>query len=192
MHMFRSFFATLLPLIVVAILASGIAGSQTTGAPQSPLEHTASAALTDNETYRVVRVVDGDTLVVDMNGVNTTLRLIGLDTPETVDPRKTVQCFGKEASDKAKSLLAGTSVRVEYDASQGTLDKYGRTLAYIYMNDGELFNRYMIAEGYGHEYTYAVPYAHQAEFKAAEQSAREGKKGLWADGACERAAAPKP
>ncbi len=140
--------------------------------------------------YRVVKVVDGDTVAIDIDGRSTTLRLIGLDTPETVDPRTTVQCFGKEASDEAKRLLTGTSVRLEYDSSQGTLDKYNRTLAYIYMEDlpaqagGISFNEYMIAEGFGHEYTYGTPYAYQTEFKAAEASARAQKKGLWAENAC--------
>ncbi len=134
--------------------------------------------------HPVVKVVDGDTLAVLMNGKSVTLRLIGLDTPETVDPRKPVQCFGKAASDKAKEMLTGKAVRLEYDASQGTLDKYGRTLAYVFLSDGTNFNQYMIAEGYGHEYTYNLPYKYQSEFKAAEKSAREQKKGLWADGAC--------
>ena len=135
-------------------------------------------------TYTVLKVVDGDTLAVDMNGKSVTLRLIGLDTPETVDPRKPVQCFGKEASNKAKEVLSGKMVRLEMDPSQDTLDKYGRTLAYVFLPDDTLFNKYMIAEGYGHEYTYDLPYKYQSEFKAAERQARETKKGLWADGVC--------
>ena len=134
--------------------------------------------------YPVERVVDGDTLAVEMSGKSVKIRLIGLDTPETVDPRKPVQCFGKEASDKAKELLTGKSVRLEKDASQGEYDKYGRLLAYVYLPDGTLFNKFMIAEGYGHEYTYNLPYKYQLEFKEAEARARAEKKGLWADGAC--------
>jgi micrococcal nuclease len=137
-----------------------------------------------SDTYFVTKVVDGDTLAVSIAGVNTTLRLIGLDTPETVDPRKSVQCFGKEASDKAKELLSRKEVRIEYDPSQGALDKYGRTLAYVFLADGTLFNEYMIAQGYAHEYTYNFPYKYQAQFKAAENSARGLKLGLWADDAC--------
>ena len=140
-------------------------------------------------TYPVLKVIDGDTISIMKDGKAVTLRLIGLDTPETVDPRKPVQCFGKAASDKAKELLAGTNVRLEFDASQGLLDKYGRTLAYVFLTDpstplgasGTLFNQYMIGEGYGHEYTYNLPYKYQKEFKEAESSAREEKKGLWAD-----------
>lgn len=134
--------------------------------------------------YRVTRVVDGDTLVVDIDGSATILRLIGLDTPEILDPRKPVQCFGREASQRAKALLTNQSVHIEYDRSQGMLDKYDRTLAYVYLSDGSLFNERMIAEGYGHEYTYNLPYRYQARFQAAEDAARTGSRGLWADAAC--------
>lgn len=149
-----------------------------------------SASIPLYDWYPVVRVVDGDTLIVEIDGKDTTVRLIGLDTPETVDPRKPVECFGKEASDKAKQLMAGTFVRLEMDPSQGTLDKYGRTLAYVYVPasvrpEGILVNEYMIAEGYGHEYTYNLPYKYQARFEEAERLAREQKKGLWADRVCE-------
>ncbi len=148
----------------------------------------ATATLAPN-TYPVIKVVDGDTLAVLMDGKSVTLRLIGLDTPETVDPRKPVQCFGQAARDMAKQILSGTDVRLEFDPSQGMLDKYGRTLAYVYVPanskpEGILFNEYMIAEGYGHEYTYNLPYKYQKEFKAAEGRAREEKRGLWADDAC--------
>ena len=142
-----------------------------------------------SEWYPVVKVVDGDTVTININGKNTTLRLIGLDTPETVDPRRTVQCFGKEASDEAKKLMQGQSVRIELDESQGTYDKYGRTLAYVYVpadsrQEGIMVNQYMIAEGFGHEYTYNLPYKYQAQFKTAQKSAQEQKRGLWADSVC--------
>lgn len=132
----------------------------------------------------VVRVIDGDTIVVEIGGVDTTVRLIGIDTPETVDPRKPVQCFGREASAKARSLLEGARVRLEYDDTQGAHDKYGRLLAYVFLADGIHFNEYMIREGYAHEYTYALPYRYQSEFKAAEEDARTQKRGLWHTDAC--------
>src|SRR3989338_4991223 len=159
---------------------ANVTPSMTAGAPPPPLP---------NDTYPVAKVIDGDTISIIKDGKAVTLRLSGLDTPETVDPRNPVQCFGKEASEKAKQILTGTSVRIEMDPSQGELDKYGRLLAYVYVPadvrpEGILVNEYMIAEGYGHEYTYNLPYKYQAEFKAAERKAREEKKGLWADGAC--------
>ncbi|MDO8604289.1 MAG: thermonuclease family protein [bacterium] len=134
--------------------------------------------------YSVVSVIDGDTIKVNVNGVTVTLRLIGMDTPETVDPRKPVQCFGKEASSKAKELLANTKVRLEKDSTQGELDKYGRTLAYAYREDGLFYNKYMIEQGYAHEYTYNTPYRYQVEFKAAQKSAQENAKGLWSSTTC--------
>lgn len=144
--------------------------------------------------YRVTRVIDGDTIAIDMNGVGVTVRLIGLDTPETVDPRRPVQCFGEEASRKAEEILAGRSVRLEMDGAQSAYDKYGRLLAYVFLEDGTLFNQLIIEEGYGHEYTYNLPYKYQSEFKQAETKAREQKKGLWAPGACAPGAtyAPPP
>lgn len=156
-----------------------------------PSEHVASSASaptvsTQNDAtmYDVVRVVDGDTVVVSLTGKESTVRLIGLDTPETVDPRKPVQCFGEEASQEAHRLLDGQRVRLEMDSSQDSHDKYGRMLAYVFLQDGRMFNKYMIADGFGHEYTYRVPYKYQSEFKMAQQEARAAQKGLWAPDAC--------
>lgn len=131
--------------------------------------------------FDVVKVVDGDTIKVNIDGVEESIRMIGLDTPETVDPRKPVQCFGEEASNKAKELLSGKKVSLESDVTQGERDKYQRLLRYVYMEDGKLFNKLMIEEGFAHEYTYSIPYKYQEEFKEAEKSAREAKKGLWGD-----------
>ncbi len=133
---------------------------------------------------RVIKVIDGDTIDVDINGKKETLRLIGMDTPETVDPRKPVQCFGQEASNKAKEVLSGKMVRLEADATQGERDKYKRLLRYVFLEDGTNFNKFMIAEGYAHEYTYRSPYKYQKEFKEAQVSAQKEKKGLWADNVC--------
>jgi len=134
--------------------------------------------------YSVTSVVDGDTIKISMSGKEVTLRLIGMDTPETVDPRKPVQCFGKEASNKAKELLSGKKVRIEMDSSQGELDKYGRTLAYVFRDDGIFYNKYMIEQGYAHEYTYNTPYKYQAEFKLAQKSAQSSQLGLWSSTTC--------
>ena len=134
--------------------------------------------------YAVTSVVDGDTVKVNINGTVQTLRLIGLDTPETVDPRKPVQCFGTEASNKAKELLIGTEVRIEKHPTQGEFDKYGRTLVYIYREDGLFYNKHMIEQGYAHEYTYNTPYKYQTEFKLAQKSAQENSRGLWSPNTC--------
>jgi endonuclease YncB( thermonuclease family) len=154
-----------------------------TTAPQPTKTIVAVQQPTSQTEYSVVSVVDGDTVKVSINGTTETLRLIGLDTPETVDPRKTVQCFGKEASNKAKELLTGKKVRIEKDATQGDKDKYGRTLAYIYVGD-IFYNKYMIEQGYAHEYTYNTPYKYQAEFKLAQKTAETNKAGLWSPSTC--------
>ena len=141
--------------------------------------------LVDQKFYDVIKVIDGDTLSIDLDGKNTTLRLIGINTPETVDPRRAVECFGREASDKAKELLSGKRARIEADSTQGTYDKYNRLLVYVYLEDGLFFNKYMIEEGYAYEYTYSAPYKYQSEFKEAERRAKEAEKGFWAPGACD-------
>ena len=134
--------------------------------------------------FAVSKVVDGDTIKISMDGIEETIRLIGIDTPETVDPRKPVQCFGIEASNKAKELLSGKKVRIEKDSTQGERDKYGRLLAYVFRDDGLFFNEYMVKQGYAHEYTYDTPYKYQAQFKSDEKYARENQLGLWSPSTC--------
>lgn len=134
--------------------------------------------------YSVTKVVDGDTIKVSINGIEETLRLIGIDTPESVDPRKPVQCFGIEASNRAKELLSGKKVRLEADPTQGERDKYNRLLRYVWMEDGTFFNKKMILDGYAHEYTYNIPYKYQTEFKQAQKIAESNQSGLWSPNTC--------
>lgn len=134
--------------------------------------------------YDVVRVIDGDTVDVSIGGKVQRIRLIGIDTPETVDPRKPVQCFGKEASAKAKELLEGKQIRLESDSSQDNSDKYGRLLRYVYLEDGSMYNKAMLSGGYAHEYTYNVPYKYQSDFRQAQKDAEQAGKGLWATTTC--------
>ncbi|HSH80557.1 MAG TPA: thermonuclease family protein [Herpetosiphonaceae bacterium] len=138
----------------------------------------------DLPSARVVRVIDGDTVDVALQGRTERLRLIGIDTPEVVDPRMPVQCFGREASAKAHELLDGKTVFLEADPSQDERDTYDRLLRYVWLPDGRLFNREVIAQGYAHEYTYRVPYRYQAEFKQAEREARGAGHGLWSPSTC--------
>ena len=129
----------------------------------------------------VTRVVDGDTVHVS-NGQ--TVRLIGMDTPELVDPRKVVQCFAREASNRAHQLLDGATVTLEYDPTQGRTDKYGRTLAYVRTADGALYNLRIIANGYAHKYTYRLPYRYQELFRAAERDAAATYRGTGSPTTC--------
>jgi len=133
----------------------------------------------------VVRVVDGDTVrvLVDGQGEDVSVRLIGIDTPETVAPGRPVECFGPEASEFAEQLLDGARVLLELDPTQGETDRYDRTLAYVWVESptGELtlFNLAAITGGYAEEVTYAADYAWQAEFIAADRAAREAGVGRW-------------
>ena len=138
----------------------------------------------DLPTATVVRVIDGDTVDVRLDGQLVRLRLIGIDTPEVVDPRRPVECFGHEASARAHVLLDGQRVALEGDASQDERDRYGRLLRYIWLSDGRLFNQQMVAEGYAFEYTYNLPYKYQAAFKQVEREAREAQRGLWSPQTC--------
>lgn len=134
--------------------------------------------------YEVTKVTDGDTLRVNVDGVDERVRLIGINTPETVDPRTQVQCFGKEASDFMKQLAEDKLVRLEYDDSQGLRDSYNRLLAYVYLEDGQMINRKMIAEGYAYEYTYMTPYAYRDEFRELQNLAKTSGRGLWSPDTC--------
>lgn len=134
--------------------------------------------------YTIIEIVDGDTVKVDYHGKTETVRLIGIDTPETVDPRETVQCFGQEASSRAKELLKGKSVQLESDTSQSDRDKYNRLLRYVLFEDSTNFNKQMIAEGFAYEYTYQVPYKYQQDFKNAQTEASNTSKGLWSPSSC--------
>ena len=133
--------------------------------------------------YPIVSVVDGDTIKVRMSGRVESVRLIGIDAPETNAPGRPVQCFGPEASAKAKELLAGKAVRLEYDDSQDRRDRYDRLLAYAWVGD-MLFNEWMIRQGYAREFTYNEPYRYQQMFQAAEAEARAAGRGLWAADTC--------
>ena len=174
------------------LLATLVLGLVTTvQAPplSAPARSAGATPSTTSQYYPLVRVVDGDTIVVKINSKNVKVRLIGLDTPELVDPRRPVQCFAKEASTEMHTLVDGQDVRLETDPSQDTYDKYHRLLAYVFRPldsnpEGLLVNKYMITEGFGHEYTYNLPYKYQKEFRAAEKNARAGGKGLWGPGVC--------
>lgn len=128
----------------------------------------------------VSEVIDGDTVKLsDGNKV----RILGIDTPETKDPRKPVQCFGQEASAKMKELVEGKKVILLVDSSQGDKDKYGRLLRYIYLNNTDI-GAQMIKEGYAYAYT-KYPVAKMEEYKALETEAREDKIGLWEENTCD-------
>lgn len=129
------------------------------------------------EYVEVVNVVDGDTIEVDYGDGNVKkLRYIGIDTPESVDPRKPIQCFSKEAAFRNRELVLGKKVRLEKDVSE--TDKYGRLLRYVYT--GNVFvNKILVEEGYASVVSYPPDVKYQNELNLAEQQAREKGRGLW-------------
>ena len=127
----------------------------------------------ENNSVKVTRVVDGDTIEIE-GGEK--VRYIGIDTPETVDPRKTVQCFGVEASKKNKELVEGKMVRLEKDITNK--DKYNRLLRYIYVGD-TFINLELVKQGFAYSYSYPPDIKHQDQFMKAQEEAREAKRGLW-------------
>jgi micrococcal nuclease len=132
-----------------------------------------------NTLYKVNYIYDGDTISILYKGRQKTIRLLGIDTPETVDPRKPVQCFGEQASLKTKELLNNRSISLVFNLNREQKDKYNRYLGYVYRDDGLDINRYLIEHGYAREYTYGKPYERQKEFRKLEKQAKERSIGLW-------------
>ncbi|WP_208590605.1 thermonuclease family protein [Gracilibacillus suaedae] len=128
-------------------------------------------------TATVNRVVDGDTVHIELDGQEETVRLLLVDTPETKHPNLPVQPYGPEASDFAVEKLAGKEIQIEFDGPER--DNYDRLLGYIWV-DGENFNQLLLEEGLArYAYVYDPPYTHQDEMKQAEQRAREAGIGIW-------------
>lgn len=143
--------------------------------PQVLSTQTTATQSPNTQSVKVVRVIDGDTIELE---TGQKVRYIGVDTPETVHPNKSIQCFGIEASNKNKELVEGKSVRLEKDVSE--TDKYGRLLRYVYLNN-TFINKYLVEEGYAYASTYPPDAKHQEVFKAAQQQAQSGEKGLWSN-----------
>ena len=126
---------------------------------------------------RVVHVVDGDTIEVVDAGRRETVRLLGVDTPETVDPRKPVQCFGPEASAYTKQRLEGRLVRLQPDVERR--DRYGRLLAYVIV-DGRRFNDELLQRGYARLLVIAPNGLHARAMLREQLAAKRASRGLWA------------
>lgn len=130
-------------------------------------------------TARVLRVVDGDTIVVSIGGLEENVRLLGVDTPESVDPRSPVECFGKEASERTLALLPpGTDVTLVRDVE--ARDRYSRLLAYVYRaDDGAFVNLQLVRQGYADVLTFPPNVAHADDFTTAATQAEDEGLGLW-------------
>lgn len=130
--------------------------------------------------YQVVEFYDGDTVSVNMNGTVEKVRFIGVDTPETHDPRKEVQCFGQAAAQFTKNLIGNQEVRLETDPTNQNRDRYNRLLRYVYLPDGRLVNAEIIKNGYGFAYV-SFPFQKLEEFRALQTEARDQNRGLWSN-----------
>jgi micrococcal nuclease len=139
-----------------------------------------------SQEYRVVQVLDGDTIVVRGGGAPETIRLLGVDTPETHHPTKPVQCYGPEASAYTARRLFGQLVRLEDDVERH--DVYGRRLAYVYLH-GRNFEQELLRKGYARLLVIEPNHAHARAMLDDELDARARRVGLW--GACETDA-PSP
>lgn len=141
------------------------------------IQLTASSGIIGEE-VKVIRVVDGDTIVIESGEK---IRYIGVDTPETVDPRRAVACFGKEASNENKKLVAGKTVTLTKDVSDK--DQFGRLLRFVYLkqDDGNLIfvNDYLIRNGFAKASTYPPDVKFAVQFVEAEKEARNSARGLW-------------
>jgi micrococcal nuclease len=156
------------PAIVAALLGSIGWGWYTGGRVAAPIPAT------------VIRVVDGDTVIARLaDGTVEKVRLLGVDTPEVVDPGKPVQCFGPVASEFTKSQLTGRRVTLEFDAEPR--DKYGRMLAYVIVN-GRRFDDELLARGYARLLVIPPNGSHARAMLRAELAARAAGRGLW--GSC--------
>jgi micrococcal nuclease len=125
---------------------------------------------------RVTRVVDGDTIHVEIEGKDYRLRYIGMDTPETVDPKRPVGCLGKEASDRNRQFVEGRMVGLEKDVSE--TDSFGRLLRYVWVED-RMINAALVEEGYALASTYPPDIRYSGLFASLQVQAREGQRGLW-------------
>ncbi len=168
-------------LLLLALLCIAVSAQETPRLPKPDFPDATAAP--------VARVVDGDTVVLMLDGEETTVRLIGVDAPEPVHSQKPAEAYGREASQFLTNLLKGETVYLEYRPGGDRLDDYGRTLAYLYRApDGLFVNLEIVRQGYGRAYTH-FPFQHMEAFRFYERRAREAEKGLWAPDVGEQALA---
>lgn len=186
----KAFYLLLILLVAVMSGCSSPRPAANNPGYQAPLQSQEAGQQPDGTPLikvRVTRVVDGDTVHVSLNGADETVRLIGVDTPETVKPNSPVQPYGKESSDYTRSQLAGKTVYIEKDVQER--DKYGRLLAYVWMDQpteisdrelrGKLFNARLLLDGYARIMTIPPNVKYVDYFVGFQKEAREGNKGLW-------------
>jgi micrococcal nuclease len=163
-------------VICLVLVGLGVLGTEVTQQGTVGVPHPSEA--TRPGYYRVTHVSDGDTFDVRIAGKTEAVRLIGMDTPETHDPRKPLQCFGVAAAQEAHKLLDGQQVRLVGDPTDSDRDKYRRLLRYVYLENGTLHNQYMVEHGYAFAYI-IFPNVKLDQFKQWESEARQQQLGIW-------------
>jgi micrococcal nuclease len=168
----------LLAALVALVVARTGPSSSDPGGDRAAADGTA-AVLTIEANATVVRVIDGDTLAADIDGDDEHVRLIGIDTPESVAEDRPDECYGKEASERLRALLpTGTPIRLERDVEPR--DQYDRLLGYVYRaTDGLFVNQTLVAEGYAEAKAFPPNTTLHQELLAAQSQARSAGKGFW-------------
>lgn len=172
---------------LVALAWLRVDGSESTPVQVEPEPPVAVEVATTSTNALAIRAVDGDTIEVRIDGAtdDVKVRLLGVDTPESVDPRRPVECFGKEASKFTASLVNGKRVRLEADPKADEVDKYGRLLRNVVLADGRDLNALLIANGYAHAYlSFPLDSRRKAELTRLQEEAKAGERGLWGMDTC--------
>lgn len=174
-----------LTIIVFAVIVIGVLAFQFlnhTGPFKDDSQHSSSNSpqteFKGKEKVHVDRVVDGDTFVAKKsNGEQIKVRLIGVDTPETVKPNTPVQPYGKEASNYSKQHLNNKDVYLEYDKEKE--DRYGRTLAYVWLDEKTMYNEELVKKGLAREKYFSPNGKYRSTFEKDEQQAKKDKVNIW-------------
>ena len=171
--------AVLCALLVLALACAGTRDLPPSGSP-TPL---------GLERAPVIRVVDGDTINVLIDGQEMRVRYIGIDTPETVDPRRPIECFGREASERNRQLVEGETVGLERDVSE--TDRFGRLLRYVWA-DGRMVNAALVEEGYATASAFPPDVRYADRLASLQRQARDAGRGLWSACPAGQTATPEP
>jgi micrococcal nuclease len=184
MHRVLSF--VLIASLLLNAFLIGERFSQTTSESKDADRATTTVPYQTGTSYPLLRIVDGDTMIVGVEGKTEYVRFIGVDTPEPNDSGGP-ECYALEATQHLRELVktSGT-VTLHFDSSQGLRDTYGRLLAYVEHADGTDLGEAMIRNGYAQEHTYDLPYERQKRYQEAETDAMQNTRGLWSDSACGR------
>lgn len=171
----KSLSTLVLVIIVVCVLLFQFINH--TGPFSGSKSENTNTELKGKEKVHVDRVVDGDTFVAKQGNKNIKVRLIGVDTPETVKPNTPVQPYGKEASNYSKKTLTNKDVYLEYDKEKN--DRYGRTLAYVWLDKDHMYNKELVEKGLAREKYFAPNGKYRDVFKKAQNEAKKNKVNIW-------------